>query len=110
MWLLLAQQTGVSARNRCDPYGFGRDPTAWGGLQKLRSVMMRAGREPLTGRGEVDAAYLGGQKAGARGRGAEGQTAVLVAVEGDAQKQLGRVRLRCVEAITRERVEWFITV
>jgi transposase-like protein len=79
-----------------------------GWLQKLRSVMIRAGRERLTGRVEVDEAYVGGQKEGARGRGAEGKTAVLVAVEGDPKKKLGRVRFRCVEAITRESVELFI--
>jgi transposase-like protein len=70
--------------------------------------MIRAGREHLTGRVEIDEAYVGGQKEGARGRGAEGKTAVLVAVEGDPEKKLGRVRFRCMEAITRESVELFI--
>ena len=76
--------------------------------QKLRSVMIRTGRERLSGRVEVDEAYVGGQKEGARGRGAEGKTAVLVAVEGDPKKKLGRVRFRCVEAINRRNVELFI--
>jgi transposase-like protein len=70
--------------------------------------MIRTGRERLTGRVEVDEAYVGGQKEGARGRGAEGKTAVLVAVEGDPKKKLGRVRFRCVEAISRKSVELFI--
>lgn len=109
MWLMMAQKTGLSARNLCDTYGFGSYQTAWGWLQKLRSVMIRAGREHLTGRVEVDEAFVGGQKEGTRGRGAEGKTAVLVAVEGDPKKKLGRVRFRCVEAITRESVELFIT-
>lgn len=109
MWLMMAQKTGLSARNLCDTYGFGSYQTAWGWLQKLRSVMIRAGREHLTGRVEVDEAFVGGQKAGTRGRGAEGKTAVLVAVEGAPQKKLGRVRFRCVAAITQESVELFIT-
>ena len=67
--------------------GFGSYQTAWGWLQKLRSVMIRTGRERLTGRVEVDEADVGGQKEGARGRGAEGKTAVLVAVEGDPKKK-----------------------
>lgn len=71
--------------------------------------MIRAGREHLTGRVEVDEAFVGGQKEGTRGRGAEGKTAVLVAVEGAPRQQLGRVRFRCVEAITRESVALFIT-
>ena len=89
MWLMMAQKTGMSAKNLCDTYGFGSYQTAWGWLQKLRSVMIRTGREPLNGRVEVDEAYVGGQKEGARGRGAKGKTAVLVAVEGEAKKKLG---------------------
>ena len=70
--------------------------------------MMRTGRERLAGRVEVDETYVGGQKEGTRGRGAEGKTAVLVAVEGDPKKKLGRVRFRCVAAIDRRSVELFI--
>ena len=108
MWLMMSQKTGLSARNLCDTYGFGSYQTAWGWLQKLRSVMIRSGRERLCGRVEVDEAYVGGQKEGARGRGAEGKTLVLVAVEGDLKDKLGRVRFRCVEAINRHVVESFV--
>lgn len=108
MWLMMAQKTGLSAKNLCDTYGFGSYQTAWGWLRKLRSVMIRTGRERLAGRVEVDEAFVGGQKEGTRGRGAEGKTAVLVAVEGEAQKKLGRVRFRCVQAIDRQSVERFI--
>jgi transposase-like protein len=108
MWLMMAQKTGLSARNLCDTYGFGSYQTAWGWLHKLRCVMIRAGRERLTGRVEVDEAYVGGQKEGLRGRGAAGKTRVLVAVEGDPQKKLGRVRFRCVQEINRASVELFI--
>jgi transposase-like protein len=108
MWLMMAQKTGLSARNLCDTYGFGSYQTAWAWLQKLRSVMIRAGRERLAGRVEVDEAYVGGQKEGTRGRGAEGKTLVLVAVEGDAKKKLGRVRFRCVSAIDRHTAGSFV--
>jgi len=108
MWLMMAQKTGLSAKNLSDTYGFGSYQTAWGWLQKLRSVMIRSGRERLVGRVEVDEAYVGGQKEGTRGRGAEGKTLVLVAVEGDAKRKLGRVRFRCVEAIDRDTVESFV--
>jgi transposase-like protein len=97
MWLMMAQKTGLSARNLYDTYGFGSYQTAWGWLQKLRSVMIRKGREQLTGRVEVDETYIGGPQEGSRGRGAAGKTLVLVAVEGEAEK-LGRVRFRCVRA------------
>lgn len=108
MWLMMAQKTGLSAKNLCDTYGFGSYQTAWGWLQKFRSVMIRSGRERLVGRVEVDEAYVGGQKEGTRGRGAEGKTLILVAVEGDAKRKLGRVRFRCVDAIDRDTVELFV--
>ena len=105
---MMAQKTGMSAKNLCDTYGFGSYQTAWAWLRKLRSVMVRSGRDRLIGRVEVDEAYIGGKKEGARGRGAEGKTLVLVAVEGDEKAKLGRVRFRCVEAIDRETVEMFV--
>jgi transposase-like protein len=107
MWLMMAQKTGLSARNLCDTYGFGSYQTAWGWLQKLRSVMVRSGRDRLAGRVEVDETYLGGKKEGKRGRGAEGKTLVLLAVEGDATK-LGRVRFRCTESADTETAERFV--
>ena len=55
MWLMMAQKTGLSARNLCDTYGFGSYQTAWGWLHKLRSVMIRSGRERLDGRVEPEA-------------------------------------------------------
>lgn len=108
MWLMMAQKTGLSAKNLCDTYGFGSYQTAWGWLRKFRSVMIRSGHERLTGRVEVDETYVGGQKEGTRGRGAEGKTLVLVAVEGDIKKKLGRVRFRCVKAIDQEIIESFV--
>ena len=39
MWLMMAQKSGISARNLCDTYGFGSYQTAWGWLRKVRSVM-----------------------------------------------------------------------
>jgi len=95
MWLMMAQKTGVSAKNLYDSHGFGSYQTVWGWLQKLRSVMVRPGRELLNGTVEVDETYVGGTKAGTRGRGAEGKVLVAVAVE-CANGVLGRVRFRCV--------------
>ncbi len=70
--------------------------------------MVRPGRDRLAGRVEVDETYVGGQQEGTRGRGAEGKTLVLVAVEGDAKKRLGRVRFRCVKTIDRAGAESFV--
>jgi transposase-like protein len=107
MWLMMAQKTGLSAKNLCDTYGFGSYQTAWAWLRKFRSVMIRSGREQLSGRVEVDETYIGGQKEGARGRGAEGKTLVMVAVEGDGKK-LGRVRFRCLEELNAVAVQSFL--
>ena len=108
MWLMMAQKTGLSARTLCDTYGFGSYQTAWGWLHKLRSVMIRGGRERLRGRVEVDETYVGGYRAGPRGRGAESKALVLLAVEGDSKKKLGRVRFRCVETIDRDTIKSFV--
>ena len=70
--------------------------------------MIRQGRERLLGRVEVDEAYMGGKREGPAGRGAEGKTLVLIAVEGESGHKLGRVRLRCIETITKEAAESFI--
>ena len=106
MWLMMAQKTGLSAKNLCDTYGFGSYQTAWAWLQKLRSVMIRSGRDRLRGRVEIDETYIGGRKEGARGRGASGKTLVLVAVEGEGGK-LGRVRFRCATAADADHIELF---
>jgi transposase-like protein len=108
MWLLMAHKTGLSAKGLCDVCEFGSYQTAWIWLHKLRSVMIRKGRERLQGRVEIDEAYIGGKKEGPAGRGAEGKTLVLVAVEGKKGEKLGRVRFRCIETITQEAAESFI--
>jgi len=76
MWVMMAQKTGMSAKNLCDTYGFGSYQRAWGWLHKLRCVMVRTDRERLLRRVEVDEAFVGGEKEGSQGRGAEGKTAV----------------------------------
>jgi transposase-like protein len=108
MWLMMAQKTGISSKNFQDTFGFGSCQTAWGWLQKLRGVMVVPGRDLLSGRVEVGGTYIGGQKHGARGRGAEGKTLVLAAVEAEGTK-VGRVRLRSVEDAGRGTVSSFIT-
>ena len=50
------------------------------------------GRNRLLGPVEVDETYIGGKRSGKRGRGAEGKTLVVIAVE-DKGNRLGRIRL-----------------
>ena len=82
----MAQKTGMSAKNFHDAFGFGSYQTFWGWLQKPRSVMIRPGREKLSGRVELDETYVGDQKEGMRGRGAACKTLVLVGIEGESGK------------------------
>lgn len=108
MWLMMAQKVGMSAKNFHDAFGFGSYQTSWAWLQKLRSVMIRAGREQLDGRIELDETYIGGQKEGKRGRGAEAKTLVLVAIEGESAKKLGRVRFRIINRASSADISPFV--
>ena len=57
--------------------------------------MVRPGRDRLAGVVEVDETYIGGERPGKRGRGAEGKALVLIAAQMDG-KRIGRIRLRRV--------------
>ena len=58
--------------------------------------MVRIGRDKLSGLIEVNETFIGGEHAGKRGRGAEGKTLVLIAVE-ETQEGIGRIRLSPIE-------------
>lgn len=92
IWYVVNQKNGVSALGLQRVLGLGSYRTAWTWLHKLRCAMVRPGRERLSGTVEVDETYVGGKKPGKRGRGADGKTLVVVAVE-DKGNRLGRIRL-----------------
>lgn len=60
MWWVTTQKPGMSALGLQRVLGLGSYQTAWAWLHKLRRAMVRPGRERLTGRVEVDEAYIGG--------------------------------------------------
>ena len=77
----------VTAKNGISSVELGRrlgvkQPTAWAVKHKIMAVMARRERETaLTGRVEMDDAYLGGVRSGGkRGRGAAGKTPFVAAV------------------------------
>jgi ribosomal protein L37AE/L43A len=75
-----------------------RQSTAWTVKHKLQQVMMErdAGKQ-LTGRVEIDDAYLGGERSGGkRGRGAPGKTPFVAAVETTPDGKPVRLKLRRV--------------
>lgn len=60
----------------------------------------------LTGTIELDDAFVGGKRAGKRGRGAEGKTAILVACEHNEGKP-GFVAMKAVPSINNESIRTF---
>ncbi len=72
--------------------GLGSYQTAWEWLHKLRRAMVRQGRDRLKGLVEMDETFIGGERSGKRGRGAEGKTLVLIAAE-QTEQGIGRIRL-----------------
>jgi transposase-like protein len=80
--------------------------TAWKIKHKLMQVMMeRDATKRLTGRIEVDDAYLGGERnGGKRGRGSPGKTPIVAAVETTPQGKPIRLQLRRVKGFRRAEI------
>ncbi len=85
-----------------------RQPTAWLMKHKLMRAMAEreAAKPKLSGRVEVDDAYLGGERSGGkRGRGAPGKTPIVAAVETTADRKPRRLRLSVVEGFRKKEIE-----
>jgi transposase-like protein/ribosomal protein L37AE/L43A len=83
--------------------------TARNMLQKIRKAM--AHRDSIYRLGniiELDDTYVGGKRTGKRGRGAEGKTPVLVAVE-TREKGAGFVAMQAVNTVSNETVRKFLS-
>ena len=96
MWYMVCQKQGVSALGLQRIVGLGSYQTAWTWLHKLRTAMVRPGRDKLSGLVEVDETLIGGVHSGKRGRGSEGKELELVAVE-DKGTSIGRIRLKYIK-------------
>lgn len=107
-WLITSQKDGASALGVQRVLGLGSYGTAWSMLHRYRMAMVRPGRDKLSGDVEVDETYIGGPKPGARGRGAFGKVAVVVAVERTTSTRLGRCRLAVLPAITAQTLRAFL--
>ncbi len=83
--------------------------TARNMLRKIRKAM--AHRDSIYRLGniiEFDDAYVGGKRAGKRGRGAEGKTPVLIAVE-TRKKGAGFVAMKAVDTVSKKTVRQFLS-
>ena len=96
IWWVTGQKNGASALGLKRILGLGSYRTAWTWLHKLRRVMVRPGRDKLSGLVEVDETFIGGEKPGKRGRGAAGKVMVGIAVEDKGTEGICRVRLGIV--------------
>jgi len=104
IWWVTSQKNGASAKGLQRILGLGSYETTWTWLHKLRRAMVRPGRDRLAGLVEVDETYIGGEKPGKRGRGADGKALVLIAAQMDG-KRIGRVRLRRIPDASGESLD-----
>ena len=104
MWYVTNQKSGVSALGLQRVLGLGSYHTAWNWLHKLRRAMVRPSRDRLDGVVEIDEIFIGGERPGKRGRGAAGKALVVVAAQ-EAEKGIGRIRMRRVADAAGESLE-----
>jgi len=96
-WMFATQKDGISAQSLQRALAIGSYQTAWAMLHRLRSVLIRPGRERLSGIVEVDETFIGGEEPGLRGGRAKGKKSlVAVAVELSEPKGYGRCRMTIV--------------
>jgi transposase-like protein len=106
-WWVTSQKTGASALGMQRILGLGSYRTAWVWLHKLRRAMVRAGRDRLTGRVEVDETYVGGPEEGVPGRAAEDKALVVIAAQEDGRR-IGRIRMRRIPDASSQSLHGFI--
>ncbi len=106
-YLVTTHTPGLSALQFQRQVGLTSYQTAFTMLHKLRAAMVREGRDRLSGVVEVDETYIGGPKAGPRGRGALGKTIVAGAVD-VRNNAANRIRLRVIPNITQDTLTAFV--
>lgn len=107
MWWMTTRKNGASALGLQRVFGLKQYQTAWTWLHKLRSAMVRPGRDLLTGRVEVDECYPGGLEEGLRGRLIESKALVVIAAQENGHG-IGRIRLRLIPDASAESLHPFI--
>lgn len=93
-WMFSTQKDGISALSLQRSLEIGSYQTAWAMLHRLRSILVRPGRDRLTGTVEVDETFFGGEELGLRGGRAKGKKSLVgIAVERKEPKGYGRCRI-----------------
>lgn len=108
IYLVASDKGGISALRISKHLGVSWI-TARNMLRKIRKAMAhRDSIYRLANIIEFDDTYVGGKRAGKRGRGAEGKTPVLVAVE-TREKGAGFVAMQAVDTVSNETVRKFLS-
>lgn len=108
IYFITQEKKGISAMELHRVLGISYN-AAWRVKQKLMQVMMeRDHNKPLSGFIELDDAYLGGERTGCKpGRGAEGKTPFVAAVETTAEGRPTRIKLSVVKGFrSAELAHW----
>ena len=93
-WLFATGKDGISALSLKRTLEIGSYQTAWAMLHRLRSVLVRPGRDRLAGVVEVDETYIGGLEPGLSGGRARGKKILTsIAVEIREPRGFGRCRM-----------------
>ena len=109
-WLFATAKDGISALNLQRTMDIGSYQTAWAMLHRLRQVLVRPGRELLTGIVEVDETFIGGEEPGLPGGRARGKKALVgVAVEVKSPKGFGRCRLAILPDASANSLHAFVS-
>ena len=109
-WLFATQKDGVSAQSLYRVLEIGSYQTAWAMLHRLRSTLVRQGREQLTGTVEVDETFIGGEEPGLRGGRAKGKKSLVgVAVEVKEPRGFGRCRMAILSDASAASLHPFVT-
>jgi transposase-like protein len=109
-WLFASGKDGISALSLKRTLAIGSYQTAWAMLHRLRSVLVRPGRDRLSGRVEVDETYIGGQEVGLSGGRAPGKKVLTgIAVEVLQPRGFGRCRMRPLTDASSASLHPFVT-
>jgi hypothetical protein len=109
-WEFATAKDGVSALGLQRSLEIGSYQTAWMLLHRLRSVLVRPGRDRLGGVVDVDETYFGGEEPGLREGRAKGKKVLVgVAVELREPKGLGRCRMQVLPDTSAATLHPFVT-
>ena len=108
-WRILALASTTRARLASFKPGFEPMRTAWAMLHRLRSVLVRPGRDLLSGTVQVDETYIGGAEPGLAGGRARGKKVLTgIAVEVHEPRGLGRCRMSPLADASAETLHAFV--